>query len=121
MWQFLLASKCLPVIEVMLGWSSYLPIMIHFMTAIPIMPISIKNVETEQLARKVAALTGETLNDVIRIALTEKYDRLLEERSGRSLIDDLKEITRRCASLPRISDMTDDEILGYDEFGIPTR
>ncbi len=85
------------------------------------MPISIKNDVTEQLARKLAALTGETLTDAIRGAVAEKYERLRQARSGRSLADDLNEIALRSAKRPDVSRLTDDEILGYDERGIPSR
>jgi antitoxin VapB len=85
------------------------------------MPISIKNDETEKLARQLAEYTGESITVAIRIALTERYDRLRRARGGRSLGDELNEIALRCANRPVISQMTDDEILGYDEFGIPTR
>ena len=85
------------------------------------MPISIKNPETEGLARKLAALTGESLTDAIRQAVAEKYDRVRRGRAKRSLADELNEIALRCASLPRISNLAEDEILGYDEFGAPTQ
>ncbi len=41
--------------------------------------------------------------------------------SGRSMAEDLREIGTRCSNLPVISQLTEDEVLGYDEFGIPTR
>ena len=85
------------------------------------MPIGIKNDQTELLARKLAELTGETLTDAIRTAVIERYDRLRRARSGRSLADELNEIALRCAKLPVLSKLSDDEILGYDEFGVPTR
>jgi|HubBroStandDraft_6_1064221.scaffolds.fasta_scaffold2461634_1 antitoxin VapB len=85
------------------------------------MPISIKNDQTEAVARKLARLAGESLTEAIRIALEERYDRLRRTRSGRSLSDELNEIALRCAGRRPISDLTPDEILGYDEFGIPTR
>lgn len=85
------------------------------------MPISIKNDETEQLARKLAELTGETLTEAIRGAVAERYERVRRARSGRSLADELNEIALRSAKRPDISDLTDDEILGYDQLGIPTR
>ena len=84
------------------------------------MAISIKNEETETLARKLSDLTGETLTEAIRVSVAERYEHL-RSRSGRSLVDALNAIALRCASLPRISELTDDEILGYDEMGIPTR
>ncbi|HEY3439134.1 MAG TPA: type II toxin-antitoxin system VapB family antitoxin [Paludibaculum sp.] len=85
------------------------------------MPISIKNEETEKLTRQLAELTGETITVAIRIAVAERYDRVRRSRGGQALRDELNEIALRCARLPVISDMTDDEILGYDELGIPTR
>ncbi len=85
------------------------------------MPISIKNDKTELLARKLAELTGETLTDAIRTALAERYDRLRQARSGRTLADELNSIALRCANRPVISHMSADESLGYDEAGIPTR
>ena len=85
------------------------------------MPISIKNDQTEALARKLAALTGETLTDAIRAAVAERYDRLRQARSGRSLADELTSIALRCAKRPIVSQLSADEILGYDEFGAPTR
>lgn len=46
----------------------------------------------------------------------------VDEVSGPAgLAAELTEIALHCARLPVISTMTDDEILGYDEFGIPTR
>ena len=85
------------------------------------MPISIKNTQTEQLARSLALLTGESLTDAIRSSLEERYDRLRRAREGRSVADELNRIGVRCARRPVISSLTDNEILGYDEFGAPTR
>jgi hypothetical protein len=36
-------------------------------------------------------------------------------------VERLMAIGRKVAAMPTINDMTDDEILGYDEFGAPTR
>ena len=85
------------------------------------MPISIKNEQTELLARKLAELTGESLTEAVRAAVAERYDRLRRARSGRSLADELNAIALRCAKRPVISQLSDDEILGYDESGVPTR
>jgi antitoxin VapB len=85
------------------------------------MPISIKNEATEQLARKLADLTGESLTETIRESLQERYERLQNKASGRSMRDDIMEIVKRCSNRPRLTTLTDDEILGYDEFGVPTR
>ena len=85
------------------------------------MPISIKNDQTETLARKLSELTGETLTQAIETSVSERYDRLRKLRDRRSLSGDLTEIALRCAKRPVISKLTPDEILGYDEFGAPSR
>ena len=85
------------------------------------MPISIKNDQAEKLARNLAKLTGETLTEAIQTAVAERYDRLRRARAGRSLGDELNEIALRCSRRPVINQMSDDEILGYDESGVPTR
>jgi len=85
------------------------------------MPISIKNNQTEMLARKLAELTGETLTEAVRAAVAERYDRLRRARSGRSLASELNAIALRCAKRSVVSPLSADEILGYDESGVPAR
>jgi antitoxin VapB len=85
------------------------------------MPISINNRETEILARKLSALTGESLTETVRTAIQERYARLHQVRSGRTLGDELNEIALRCARRPVLSRASADEILGYDEIGAPTK
>jgi antitoxin VapB len=85
------------------------------------MPISIKNQETEVLARKLADLTHESITTAVHKSLEERYARLSKRRPGISLGDELRAIAARCASRPIISTMSDDEILGYDDNGVPSR
>jgi antitoxin VapB len=46
------------------------------------MALTIKNEETERLARELAKLTGETLTAAITVALRERLDRLRNEVRG---------------------------------------
>jgi len=85
------------------------------------MPISIKNEATEALARQVAQLTGESLTEAIQVALQERYGRLQRGKQRLLLAEELNEIAGRCARRPLVSRMSADEILGYDESGVPTR
>ena len=85
------------------------------------MPISIKNGQAELLARKLARLTGETLTEAVRTAVAERHDRLRRARSGRSLADELNAPELRCAKRPVVSQLSADEVFGYDEAGVPTR
>jgi antitoxin VapB len=85
------------------------------------MPISIKNPETEQLARQLAKETGETITEVIKKSLQDRLQRVRGQRKGRALKEEIADILARVDALPRLNeDLTDDEILGYDENGIPT-
>jgi len=83
------------------------------------MALSLKDKETDRLARAVAALTGETLTDAVRVALAERLERerLRRGESGR-LADQLMQIGRHCAALPDIDPRSPDEIAGYDETGM---
>lgn len=84
------------------------------------MHINIKNDDTYQLAAELAGLTGETLTATVTIALRERLDRVKRRRSRRSLVDELDEIALHCAALPVLDDRSDEEILGYDEHGLPS-
>jgi antitoxin VapB len=80
-------------------------------------PLSIKNPETEQLARELARETHESLTTAITRALEERLVRL----RGRRLLDDRRrqalEIIAQCTALPDLDVRPADEVLGYDERG----
>ena len=83
------------------------------------MALSLKDKETDRLAREVAALTGETLTEAIRKALAERLQReRLRRGVSAQLADRLMEIGRHCAALPDYDTRSPDEIVGYDETGM---
>jgi len=85
------------------------------------MALSLKDKETDSLARQVASLTGETLTEAIRTSLRERLrHEQLKRGEGPELAKALEEIAKRCAALPVLDHRSDDEILGYDENGIPS-
>jgi antitoxin VapB len=84
-----------------------------------IMAISIKNLEVERLAREIADKTGESLTGAIQRALQERLDRLKRERRSQIVVGQLKEILRRVDQLPILDSRSPDQILGYDEEGLP--
>ena len=84
------------------------------------MALNIRNRETEQLAAAVARLTGETKTQAVTQALRDRLARLRREKTGRRLADELDEIALHCARLPVRDSRHPDEILGYDEKGLPT-
>jgi len=83
------------------------------------MALSLKDAEVDRLAREVAARTGETLTAAVAVALKERLARLKGRPRRRPLREDLREIARRCAALPTLDDRPADEIVGYDERGLP--
>jgi antitoxin VapB len=84
------------------------------------MALNIRNAETEKLAAEVAKLTGETKTEAVRRALLDRLARLRRDRSKHRLADELDRIAKRCARLPLQDRRTADEILGYDEIGLPS-
>ena len=81
--------------------------------------LSIKSEEADRLARQLTAVTGESLTEAVTVALRERLGRLSGRRSARSLADELDQIAKRCAALPLADPRPPDEILGYDEHGLP--
>lgn len=83
------------------------------------MALSIKNDETERLARQVARETGESLTEAIQKALQERLERLKVGRSNRILASQIEDLLRRVDGLPVLDSRPEEEILGYDEHGMP--
>ncbi|MGH9494229.1 MAG: type II toxin-antitoxin system VapB family antitoxin [Candidatus Sulfotelmatobacter sp.] len=83
------------------------------------MALSIKNVDTERMAREVAAKTGESITEAIQKSLEERLARLRQEKQSRVAQAQIEEILRRVDQLPILDARTTDEIIGYDENGIP--
>ncbi|MGH6885730.1 MAG: type II toxin-antitoxin system VapB family antitoxin [Geminicoccales bacterium] len=84
------------------------------------MALSLEDAETDRLAREVAELTGESLTEAVRTALAERLEREWRRRGrAKSLAERLDEIALHCARLPNYDPRTPDEIIGYDEYGLP--
>jgi antitoxin VapB len=83
------------------------------------MAISIKDPETDRLARALADATGETLTEAIRRALEERLARVRRSRSTYRLERAVRRVQERLAELPVIDARPADELLGYDEHGVP--
>ncbi len=79
------------------------------------MVLSIKSTRADQLARELAALTGETITDAVEASLEARLE--LERRRRRP--GGLADIVERFAALPVLDERSDEQILGYDEHGLP--
>lgn len=83
------------------------------------MALNIRNPETERLANELARETGETKTEAVTKALRDRLARLRRERAGHSLADELNAIASHCAALPVLDPRPSEEILGYDDRGLP--
>jgi antitoxin VapB len=83
------------------------------------MGLSIKNEQTERLARALADETGESLTTAITRALEERLARIERRRGAADRLRHARVILRRVDALPVLDERPADDILGYDERGLP--
>ncbi len=79
------------------------------------MTLSIKSRRADQLARDLVALTGESITDAVVASLEARLE--VERRRHRAL--GLGDIVERFGQLPELDGRDPDDILGYDEHGLP--
>jgi antitoxin VapB len=84
------------------------------------MALNIKDPATERSVRELAAETGEGITTAVRKAVEDRLLRVRRARGKRSLKDELLAIGGHCASLPDLDIRSPDDILGYDDRGLPT-
>ncbi|HEU0052018.1 MAG TPA: type II toxin-antitoxin system VapB family antitoxin [Longimicrobium sp.] len=83
------------------------------------MALNIKSPEAYRLAQELAKATGESLTEAVTTALRARLDAVRRQRERKLIATDVAAIQAFVASLPDRDRRTDDEILGYDEFGLP--
>ncbi len=84
------------------------------------MALSIKHPEADRLARALAGVTGLSLTEAIVKALREQLVRETGRSSVSGFRDDLRAISDRCAALPDVDLRSPEEIIGFDEHGLPS-
>lgn len=82
------------------------------------MALSIRNPRAEELARKIAEMSGENITQVILHALENHIEKLRGQRLYPDKVEEIMSISSRCSSLPDIDKRSPDEILGYNEIGV---
>jgi antitoxin VapB len=80
--------------------------------------LSIKNDEADRVARELAATTGESLTDAVLVALRERLERERARRQG-TVGQRLRRLVAEVATMPVVDARHPDEILGYDDDGMP--
>lgn len=85
------------------------------------MALNIRDPEVHRLAREVAAATGETMTEAVKAALRERLARLrqADEAERRRRYEAIMEFGRRWREAPVVDPRPFDEILDYDENGLP--
>lgn len=82
------------------------------------MAFSIRNPQAEQLAREVAAISGENLTQAIIHALEERLERLRGRHTAINIVREIMTISQRCSSLPDMDQRSPEEILSYNQSGV---
>jgi antitoxin VapB len=84
------------------------------------MALSIKDPEADALARELAAETGETITEAILKALRERLARQRRKAQAPARLEKLRAIRKSMQDLKTIDERSDEQILGYDDRGIPS-
>lgn len=83
------------------------------------MALNIKDAETDRLTRELAAATGETITEALRLAVQERLARVRQRGPHDAAQDALSDIVRRGRARGVVDDRPADEILGYGPDGLP--
>lgn len=83
--------------------------------------LNIKDEEVRQLARELATLTGQTMTEAVKAAVGEKLarERALASFRRSRVAERVLARARRRAATPLLDSRSEEEILGYDENGLP--
>jgi antitoxin VapB len=84
------------------------------------MALSIKDPQADRLARELAEQTGETLTEAVILALRERLLRLRRKKSVPTRRELLRLLRDSMRELPVLDAGRPEEIVGYDEDGLPS-
>jgi antitoxin VapB len=88
------------------------------------MALSIKNKEFEETARELARLTGKSITEAALVGLKRELERQKNIRdviNSESRVERAMKIAEKSAARPVIGVLSDEEVLGYDDIGAPTK
>lgn len=84
------------------------------------MPLSIEDPETDDLARRLAGETGETITEAVKLALRERWERVRRDRFKAGLAERLLQIGDVCSrNMEEPATSLDHGEILYDEQGLP--
>jgi antitoxin VapB len=83
-------------------------------------PLNVKDPEVYRLAKELSDQTGETLTVVVKKALRDRLRNQQPTPAEKSvLVERLKLISDRIAKMPVLDSRSPDEIVGYNQHGLP--
>lgn len=83
------------------------------------MALNIKDPGTDRLARELAELTGESITVAVGTALKDRLERLSGSVPSEKRTKEMIRIAEEAAALPVLDSRAEEEILGYDQDGLP--
>lgn len=86
----------------------------------PVKQLNLKDNRTYDLATEVATMHGISRNAAVKAALEEKLRRDIRALSREERLARMDAIIESYAKHAGPRTMTDEEAIGYDEFGLPT-
>ncbi len=84
------------------------------------MALNIKDPTADRLVRELAATTGESITTAVTVAVRERLERIGRTAPPEVRLQRIRAIAERAAADEVIDHRTDEEILGYDDDGLPT-
>jgi antitoxin VapB len=82
------------------------------------MGLNIKNAEVEAAIRQLAEQRGVDLTEAVRLAVRHELER--GQNGYESRLARMRMIADRVAALPLLDSRSSEEILGYDDVGLPS-
>lgn len=83
------------------------------------MPLNIKHPDADRLARELARRRKRSITKVVVEALEAALAKERQAVRAPGLAKELLGIGDRYVALPTLDERTDDDIIGYDEHGLP--
>lgn len=83
------------------------------------MALNIKDPEADRLVRALADATGESITVAARRAFAERLDRVRAQTAAPDVQSDLEAIISRGRERATLDARSIDEIIGYDDVGLP--
>jgi antitoxin VapB len=83
------------------------------------MALNIKNPETVRLAHLLAEATGESLTEAVTVALRQRLAAVRRAAGREQMIASVESLQEMIRAFPVLDPRSPEEILGYDEYGLP--